>query len=97
MGGWLESGEELHAPWLALYEVTNGLTRLVAHKHIHRGAANQALRAILDLPITYHPAVRLSERALEVALLLQRANAYDAFYIALAESWIPNCGPSTES
>lgn len=86
MSAWLESGEELHAPGLAHYEVTNGLTRLAARNLLRRHAADDAMRAILDLPITYHRPSQYDGRVIDIALLLRRVSAYDAFYIALAES-----------
>lgn len=41
---------------------------------------------IAFLPITYHPIVGEEARIVEIALSLSRRSAYDAAYLALAES-----------
>jgi predicted nucleic acid-binding protein len=82
---WLTDGEELHAPALARYEIVNALTRLIVAGAFPSSQVETAWNDISILPITYHTAVD-AKRVIEIALNLRRQNAYDASYIALAES-----------
>lgn len=83
--GWIETDERLHAPALLPFEVANGLTRLIAAGAFPVERLTEAWRTVLGLPITYHPMERDGERAVAIALRLQRRSAYDAAYLALAE------------
>lgn len=82
---WLAQDISLHAPDLLPYEVANALTRLIVAKHFAQDGLQTALELLSQLPINYHP-LKLSPRVIEIALSLKRQNAYDAAYIALAES-----------
>ena len=82
---WLDNRVELHAPVLAQYEVANGLTRLIAAGTFPANQVETAWNDISVLPIVYHPLSHAS-RVIEIALTLGRQNAYDASYIALAET-----------
>lgn len=82
----LYRGESLRAPALFAYEVTSVLRGSEAAGLLTRDEARAALNLILDT-VTLYPAVRvLSRRALEIAGLTAQRSAYDAHYIALAES-----------
>jgi predicted nucleic acid-binding protein len=82
---WEQSGEELHAPELCLYEVANGFTRMIAAKLFLPTSLETVFDRIANIPITYHPFSN-GARVVEIALPLQRQNAYDAAYLALTES-----------
>jgi len=82
---WLSDGTDLHAPALARYEVANALTRLIVAKAFPADKVKEAWANLSVLPITYHPSVD-AMTVVEIALRLGRQNAYDAAYIALAES-----------
>jgi len=81
---WLDNNIEIHAPALAQYEIANALTRLVVGGAFRADKVEDAWNNISILPIQYHSLMNAG-RAVEIALALNRKNAYDAAYIALAE------------
>jgi predicted nucleic acid-binding protein len=82
---WLTHNVDIHAPSLARYETANALTRLVAGAAFPADKVEEAWNNISILPITYHELTD-AKRAIEIAIALNRQTAYDASYIALAES-----------
>ena len=82
---WVDDDVDLHAPALARYEVANALTRLIVAKLFPTDKLEEAWANLSVLPITYHSSID-AKRVVEIALRLGRQNAYDAAYIALAES-----------
>ena len=82
---WLANDIERHAPELAQYEVASALTRLISGNLFPLEGLAQACSELSALPITYHP-LTVEPRVIEIALSLQRNSAYDAAYLALAES-----------
>lgn len=82
---WLDENVELHAPFLAQYEIANALTRLVVTGAFPEDKIEEAANSILVLPVHYHPIANVP-RVIEVAKILGRQSAYDAAYIELAES-----------
>lgn len=82
---WLDDHVDLHAPFLAQYEIANALTRLVVTGAFPEGKIEEAANSILVLPIHYHPIANVP-RVIEVAKILGRQSAYDAAYIELAET-----------
>lgn len=82
---WLTDGEELYAPSLARYEIANALTRLIVAGMFPLEKVETAWSDISILPIIYNATID-AKRVIEIALNLGRQNAYDASYIALAES-----------
>jgi predicted nucleic acid-binding protein len=82
---WVNLGVDLHAPELARYEFVNALTRLIVAKAFPPDRIDEAWNDILILPITYH-ILRNGPRVIEISLALNRQSAYDAAYLALAES-----------
>lgn len=85
LSDWLDTRVEIHAPFLAQYEIANALTRLVATAAFPLDKIEEATNSILVLPIQYHQIASVS-RVIEVARILGRQSAYDAAYIELAES-----------
>jgi predicted nucleic acid-binding protein len=82
---WIEQDIDIHAPDLAPYEVANSLTRSIVANAFPQDNLTTALNFISRLPITYHPFLQ-GTRVIEIALSLRRQSAYDAAYLALAES-----------
>ncbi|HYX71522.1 MAG TPA: type II toxin-antitoxin system VapC family toxin [Nitrososphaera sp.] len=81
---WLSHNVEIHAPTLAQYETANALTRLIVGSAFPADKVEEAWNNISLLPITYHELPNV-KRVVEIALALNRQNAYDAAYITLAE------------
>jgi len=82
---WIGQGRDLHAPELAKYEISNALTRLIVGNAFPAAGIRQAWNDFSILPITYHVLTN-TPRVIEISLLLQRQNAYDAAYLELTES-----------
>jgi predicted nucleic acid-binding protein len=82
---WLNHNVDIHAPLLAQYEIANALTRLIVGGAFFANKVQDAWDNISLLPIKYHEPSNV-KRIIEIALALNRQNAYDAAYIALAES-----------
>lgn len=82
---WLDAETELHAPSLASYEAANALTRLIVAGAFPADQLEEAWANLSLLPIKYH-SLTDAKRMVEIALSLRRQNAYDAAYLALAES-----------
>jgi predicted nucleic acid-binding protein len=83
LAGWLASGEDLHAPALTLFEIANGLTRLVAAGAMPEDRVGPAWQAVQELPVSYH-GLRDGSAVVSLARRLERQSAYDAAYLALA-------------
>ena len=81
---WLDHNIEIHAPALAQYEVANAFTRLIVGGAFPADKVEEAWGNISILPIHYH-GLQDAKRVTEVALALNRQNAYNAAYIVLAE------------
>lgn len=82
---WVDRGIEIHAPKLAYYEIANSLTRLIAAGLFSQESLSEAWISINKVPITYH-LFSGGTRVVEIALSLGRRSAYDAAYLALAET-----------
>jgi predicted nucleic acid-binding protein len=78
-----EHGFELHAPHLIDLEVLSALRHVVASGDASPGRGDQAVADFLDLPIERYPHDVLVPRVWQ---LRDNFFAYDAAYIALAES-----------
>ena len=81
---WLNRNVEIHAPLLAKYETANALTRLIVGGAFPQDKVEDAWNNISILPIRYHDLSNV-KRVVEIALVLNRQNAYDAAYVALTE------------
>jgi predicted nucleic acid-binding protein len=77
------AASDLHAPHLLDVEVTQVLRREVAAGSLAPTRAFEGLQDFLDLPITRHPHEPFLWRIWE---LRQNLSAYDAAYVALAET-----------
>ncbi len=80
------SGRRLVAPALFGFEVANGLHRYVMAGTLTSSEARAALEAALTLGIEIVNSPALHARALAIAEQLGMAAAYDAHYLAVAES-----------
>lgn len=78
-----DHGFDLHAPHLIDIEVASALRRVVAAGEAAPARADAAVADFLDLPIERYPHVVLLPR---VWGLRDNFSAYDAAYVALAES-----------
>jgi predicted nucleic acid-binding protein len=77
------ASERLHVPHLIDLQIANGLRRLVTASTLSEPAARTALRTWTRLGLTRYAAVTLIDR---VWALRHNLSAYDASYVALAES-----------
>lgn len=75
--------QQLHVPHLVDSEVASGLRRRVAAGQVSADAAWAALRVWQRLGMTRYPVFSLLHRVWE---LRENVSAYDASYVALAES-----------
>ena len=84
---WMQNGVTIYAPTLWLYEVTSALTKAVHFDILTEAEGLQALQLAqaLDLQLI-HPDNTLVELAYDWTQRLDRAAAYDSFYLALTES-----------
>ena len=87
MTQWEQAGYSLYAPTLWLYEITSALAKTVHLDALIAAEAQQALQLAQRLNLQLiHPDENLTQSALEWTFRLQRAAAYDSFYLALAET-----------
>jgi predicted nucleic acid-binding protein len=75
--------ETLHAPHLLDVEVTQALRRYVAAGALSVSRAEEALQDLLDVRVRRYPHVLFLRRVWE---LRDNLTAYDALYVALAET-----------
>lgn len=83
---WIESEARLIAPPIFLPEVISVLSN-----HVYRGIlpaddGEQAIRRFMDMPIEIVEPPDLGERAWRLTRDFNRPVAYDAFYVALAQT-----------
>ena len=83
---WDDEGTQVAAPPLMPFEVANALHRRVLRGEITVGIASDLMQDLMSLGITYHATPNLHSRALALATQLKQGAAYDAHYLALAES-----------
>jgi predicted nucleic acid-binding protein len=87
MEQWLQEGCEVYAPDLWLYEMTTALSKGAFFGLITAEEAEDSLPLVFDLPIQLVAADAEQARlAIAWTRRLNRAAAYDSFYLALAES-----------
>lgn len=79
----LESGIDLHVPFLCDVEVASALRGVVLRGALDAGRASEALEDYADLPLTRHPHLGSLRRIVE---LRDKFFAYDAAYVILAEA-----------
>jgi predicted nucleic acid-binding protein len=87
MAEWMHAGINLVAPTLWLYEVTSALTKAVYFEILADAEGRQALELAqaLDLQLI-QPDNTLVPFVYDWTRRLNRAAAYDSFYLALSES-----------
>jgi predicted nucleic acid-binding protein len=83
---WADAGVELAAPDLWAYEVTAIVHKCVRQGRLAPADGVETLKRMLSLPIRLVRSDALHARALEVAGRLQLPAAYDAHYLAVAQS-----------
>jgi len=81
---------ELYAPQLLDVEVLSALRRVVASAEASAARAGEAVADLLDLPIERYPHEVLVSRVWQ---LRENFSAYDATYLALAESLVDAGAP----
>lgn len=85
--GWHRTGHQLCAPSLWAYEITSAITKMVHFGHLSSAAGRDGLLLAYQLGIELvSPDENQALRALEWTERLERAAAYDSFYLALAEA-----------
>ena len=83
---WKAAGQQLCAPTLWLYEVASTFTKMAHFKQLSWEDSQKSMRFALQLGVQLiEPDVQLAMRAWTWTHRLQRATAYDSFYLALAE------------
>ena len=84
---WQQAGYQLCAPSLWAYEVASAFAKLVRFGQLSMAAGQDGLRLAYQLGVELVlPDEEQSLQAFAWAGRLQRAAAYDAFYLALAET-----------
>lgn len=78
-----DAGESLHAPALIDLEVAQVLRRFTANARLNQARADAAIERWSAFPIARHGHATLLRR---IWALRHNATAYDAAYVALAES-----------
>ncbi len=84
--GWLDAGEELHAPAVLPYEVANVLARLVFDGALELGDVHEIWNDFADLGLVLHQ-FDLAQDGPDVATVttrLRRRHATDSAYVCLA-------------
>lgn len=85
--GWIEAGEELHAPAVLPYEVANVLARLVFDGDLDGESIGDTWSDLAALAVKLHP-FNLTEDGPGVATIttrLRRRHATDSVYVRLAQ------------
>lgn len=86
-GQWLTAGHAIYAPTLWLYELTSAFSKAVYFNALTAAEGAQALHLAQQLNVQLVvPDEAQTRRAYEWTRQLNRAAAYDSFYLALAES-----------
>lgn len=84
---WLESGTELVVPSLWSYEIVSALRKAMTVGMLTQEQAEQGLDVIFSFNIReVPPSTNLHQSALHWAVQLQQTVAYDAAFLALADS-----------
>lgn len=83
---WTVNGVIPAAPYLMPVEVANALHRRVMRKELALETAKRLMGSLVASGIDLRETPRLHGRAMELAHHLRQAAAYDAHYLALAET-----------
>lgn len=82
---WIENSNNLIAPTLIYYEVTNVLHRYLTAGELSETQVDEYLQDVFNLGITYYRDETLHHRAALFARQFSLPAAYDAHYLALSE------------
>ena len=74
------------APYLLPFEVANTLHRRIIRGELTVSNSSRMIARLLGSQLELHQTTNLHSRALELASLLKQKAAYDAHYLALAET-----------
>ena len=83
---WVSRGIARVAPYLMPFEVANTLHRRVVRGELTVVDGARLIARLLGSQLELHQTPNLHARALELASLLRQGAAYDAHYLALAET-----------
>jgi predicted nucleic acid-binding protein len=85
--GWVESGQDLHAPAVLPYEVANVLARLVFDGDLEAGGIADTWSDLAALDLVLHPfdLIRDGPAVSAITTQLRRRHATDSTYIHLAQ------------
>ena len=83
---WDRQGFRRAVPHLLPFELANALHRRVVRRELTVEAAADLIGGLLDSELELHETPGLHGRALELASELKQGAAYDAHYLALAET-----------
>ena len=83
---WDSQDIRLAAPSLMPFEVVNALHKRVARSEVSVDEGVRLITSLLSSRLELHEAPSLHVRALELASQLRQGAAYDAHYLALAET-----------
>ena len=84
---WVAQGITCIAPHLMPFEVANALHRRVLRGELNAGDSTRLIARLLESRLELHQPPNLHVRALQLASQLKQSAAYDAHYLALAESF----------
>ena len=83
---WIAQDITRIAPYLMPFEVSNALHRRVLRGELSVGDSTRMMARLLESSLELHQPPGLHVRALQLASQLNQRAAYDAHYLALAES-----------
>lgn len=96
LDNWQKERRRLTAPALFAYEATNALGKRVKRGQLTAGVAKERLALLLENGPALEHDVALNLRALEIMQQFSLPSAYDAHYLALAESRGCECWTADE-
>jgi predicted nucleic acid-binding protein len=96
LDNWQKERRRLTAPALFAYEATNALGKRVKRGQLTAGVAKERLALLLENGPALEHDVALNLRALEIMQQFSLPSAYDAHYLALAESGGCECWTADE-
>ena len=83
---WVDQGMTRIAPYLMPFEVANALHRRVLRGEMNVVDSQRMIARLLESRLELRQPPNLHVRALQIASQLKQSAAYDAHYVALAES-----------